>query len=345
MNTENSKPIIFLNKVKANDKSYIKLFYKSNDIITRRIKDNDWIKYSLTFNAFYTEDNQSYINLLSELFSDIAIVSLKYLQWKELPKISESNIGLNSLDNIDKRSGINSIYLFPFEDNDKKMIGFKKYFPKAELAEINKLGLFRFNKNHNIWQFPSTRICFTNALEYLMNDNFIKINSELKISDIYIKRILLEQVYIKYRYFKSCPIEFLEYMQLHNYSNNTISTYHNMVTRYINSFKGHTISQINNFGVDEIDKYHKLWVQRDSPSPSLINQSVNAIKLYYNVIGKKDINLSEIHRPMRNKSLPNIYSKEEIKKILDKIDNLKHKTIIMVIYSGGLRLRSSKHKS
>ncbi|MCD4697941.1 MAG: tyrosine-type recombinase/integrase [Bacteroidales bacterium] len=90
--------------------------------------------------------------------------------------------------------------------------------------------------------------------------------------------------------------------------------------------------------MEEIDTYHKIWMQKSAPSASLINQSVNAIKLYYKVISKQAINLEEIHRPMRNKNLPTIYSLKEIKRIIECITNHKQKTMIFLIYSAGLRV-------
>jgi len=45
-----------------------------------------------------------------------------------------------------------------------------------------------------------------------------------------------------------------------------------------------------------------------------------------------------IDRPRREKTLPTVLSEEEIISILNSIDNIKHKAIIMTIYSAGLRI-------
>ena len=55
-------------------------------------------------------------------------------------------------------------------------------------------------------------------------------------------------------------------------------------------------------------------------------------------MSNKEIDLQAIHRPMRNKTLPNVYSREEIRKIIKSINNLKHRTMIFLIYSAGLRI-------
>ena len=342
MYNPNTNNVIHLNRVIIDNKKLIKLYFTRNERIVDRIKSNDWIKYKVELRAYYVEDTAENIGLVRELFSDIAIVSIKHLDWtpKKHPSISPNNIGFSSYEqsSLNKRPRVDQILLFPFILDGNKHIGFKHFFPKEIYNKVDAFEIFIRNKEMGIWQFIATRNNLIKAVEFLIPNYGIKINSDLKISDLKIRQILLEQAYVKDRYFKSCPIEFLEFMQLHNYSRSTFATYHNMVLRYLNAFKGNLLKQINGFGVDEIDTYHKTWMQKNSPSPSLINQSINAIKLYYKVVSKTHIELKDVHRPMKNKNLPNIYSREEIKRIIDCIKNPKHKTLIFLIYSAGLRV-------
>jgi site-specific recombinase XerD len=48
--------------------------------------------------------------------------------------------------------------------------------------------------------------------------------------------------------------------------------------------------------------------------------------------------LYEIKRPRKDKKLPEVLSKEEVSRIINGTANIKHKAILMTIYSGGLRL-------
>jgi integrase/recombinase XerD len=72
-------------------------------------------------------------------------------------------------------------------------------------------------------------------------------------------------------------------------------------------------------------------------SSSYQNQIVNSIKLYFKTCRDTKIEVEKIHRPKRAKVLPNVLSKEEVKKILDAHSNLKHKAMLSMIYSCGLR--------
>jgi site-specific recombinase XerD len=61
------------------------------------------------------------------------------------------------------------------------------------------------------------------------------------------------------------------------------------------------------------------------------------LKFYYGTLLKKKF-IYEVKRPRKDKKLPTVLSKEEVAKILSSVDNLKHKAILMLVYSAGLRV-------
>lgn len=69
------------------------------------------------------------------------------------------------------------------------------------------------------------------------------------------------------------------------------------------------------------------------------NQYIGALKLFAKyILNKKDIHLTKIERPKSEKKLPRVIDGEFIKTQLLKIENLKHKTILTMTYSVGLRV-------
>jgi len=70
---------------------------------------------------------------------------------------------------------------------------------------------------------------------------------------------------------------------------------------------------------------------------STLNQAINALKFYYGTMLKKKF-IYEVVRPRKDKILPEVLSKEEVSRIIKSTANIKHKAILMTIYSGGLRL-------
>lgn len=128
--------------------------------------------------------------------------------------------------------------------------------------------------------------------------------------------------------------KFTNWLNSKRYSPNTIKTYTEALKSFLLFFKEKPIAQITN---DDVICYNNQFILQNNLSSSYQNQIVNAIKLYFATILDTKIVIDKIHRPRREKVLPNVLSKEEIKQILNAHTNLKHKTMLSLIYSCGLR--------
>ncbi len=87
----------------------------------------------------------------------------------------------------------------------------------------------------------------------------------------------------------------------------------------------------------DIKNYLLYLAEEKRFATSTLNQAINALKFYYGSMLKKNF-VYEIKRPRKDKKLPIVLSKEEVAKILDSVENIKHKTILMLTYSAGLRV-------
>ena len=87
----------------------------------------------------------------------------------------------------------------------------------------------------------------------------------------------------------------------------------------------------------DIKDYLLYLAEERQSATSTLNQAINALKFYYGSMLKKKF-LHEIKRPRKDKKLPVVLSKEEVAKILNSVDNVKHKAILMLVYSAGLRV-------
>jgi len=88
---------------------------------------------------------------------------------------------------------------------------------------------------------------------------------------------------------------------------------------------------------DELKHYLHYRIE-SGISYSHINISCNAFKLFFNKVLKFNWSDDVIVRPKQSKKLPYVLSRDEILSILDQVDNLKYKTILMTTYSSGLRI-------
>lgn len=118
------------------------------------------------------------------------------------------------------------------------------------------------------------------------------------------------------------------------YSESTITTYCDALRSFFVFFRNKDISEITN---EDVIQYNYEYILKKQFSASYQNQIVNAIKHYFSSILETKIDIDTIHRPKRAKVLPNVLSKEEVKLILEAHSNIKHKTMLCVTYSCGLR--------
>jgi len=123
-------------------------------------------------------------------------------------------------------------------------------------------------------------------------------------------------------------------MNLRGYSPKTVEAYLRYVLKLANFYQ----KSFEQLETEEIQKYlHHLIVNKDF-SNSYIHANYSAIKFLYERILKKNWNRELLPRLKKEKKLPVMLAKSEIKKIFSAVTNVKHKAIFMTIYSSGLRI-------
>ena len=84
---------------------------------------------------------------------------------------------------------------------------------------------------------------------------------------------------------------------------------------------------------------HLAQLSAQKVSESLIHRHVNAIKFYYEkVLFSLDMQIEQIKRPKKSHYLPRILSKQEVARMIQTTENVKHRTILITLYASGLRL-------
>ncbi|MEJ7693032.1 site-specific integrase [Daejeonella sp.] len=127
---------------------------------------------------------------------------------------------------------------------------------------------------------------------------------------------------------------FLLWLRSRRYAESTINTYINALKTFLTFYHNKTIGEITN---NDVILFNNNFLLKNELSSSYQNQVVNAIKLFFNTQSDVRINVNLIHRPKKEKLLPNVLSKDEIKAILNAPRNIKHKAMLCLIYSCGLR--------
>ncbi len=118
------------------------------------------------------------------------------------------------------------------------------------------------------------------------------------------------------------------------YSDNTIKTYCNYFKDCCVYFKEEKLEDVT---TNQINSYILELIKLKNISISQQNQRINAIKFYYEKVLGREKQYYELHRPNKEHKLPKVLSKNEVKNILNSCSNIKHKCILMLTYSAGLR--------
>ena len=127
----------------------------------------------------------------------------------------------------------------------------------------------------------------------------------------------------------------IEKMTLKRMSHTTIKTYKNGFTQFLHFYNDIHPKDITK---EQIITYMVHRIKVDKISASIQNNFINAIKCYYEFVLGHDRTYYDLQRPKRPFTLPNILSQQEVITLFRSVENVKHRCILLAIYSGGLRL-------
>ena len=122
---------------------------------------------------------------------------------------------------------------------------------------------------------------------------------------------------------------------LKGYSYKTVKSY----LGHIRRFEEYLNKPFSDLSTADIKSYLYYLVHDKETSHSFANQAISAIKfLWVYILHMPDYEIEVLPRPKKERKLPNVLSKEEVFRILNALQNEKHKTILYLIYSAGLRV-------
>jgi integrase/recombinase XerD len=232
--------------------------------------------------------------------------------------------------------------MLPIININPQKIGVKTYYYASFPFNRNLYALFSSLNNctwdsyEKAWVIDEATFPLENILAHF-KDKAEVIFQEKSLKSVEYKRSLLRPIHfleplddLK----KEAIQTFIRYLNSKRYSSNTIKVYSDSMSTFFRYFSMKDISDISN---DDLIDFNNNYILKNNFSSSYQNQVVNAVKIYFSAIHHKKIDVELIHRPRREKVLPNVLSKEEVKAILDAPYNLKHRAMLAMIYSCGLR--------
>lgn len=122
-------------------------------------------------------------------------------------------------------------------------------------------------------------------------------------------------------------------MQLRNYSPRSVHTYSGLLSKIECDFA----TSLDTISIVQFKDYLHRRIINEKISVATINQSISAFKiLQVDVLGR-EWEQFKIKRPRREKKLPVILSISEVEKLISATQNIKHRALLALAYSSGLR--------
>lgn len=126
-----------------------------------------------------------------------------------------------------------------------------------------------------------------------------------------------------------------EELRLRNYSPKTIKAYKSCIRSLATHFSPRHPRDLTN---EDIRSYLLHLIDQQHLAASTVNQVFNALRFVYVELYKRPFVIGSLPRPRKPMKLPVTLSQQEVLRILNAVDNVKHKVILTLIYSAGLRV-------
>jgi len=220
---------------------------------------------------------------------------------------------------------------------EEKQIGLKFYPNKLVQTIIKGLPEIKWSKEFNMAYILNTKqnldlifndfrgIAWINSGSFFNKKSNAKGNESISLES-YRNRVTANG-------YRVCPEVYLRKLELKQYALSPSKTYIHLFEVFINYFRLWELRQID-------EEQIRIYLQRlvhQGKSHSHINQVINSIKFYYETVLEMPNRFYSVERPIKKETLPKVISLEEVGDIIKNTNNIKHRCIVSLLYSSGLR--------
>ncbi len=220
--------------------------------------------------------------------------------------------------------------------NGQKMIGIQFHPDKVIQALIKELPKPKWSKQFSMVYIINTKENIDEIFEkfkgvaWVNGNSFFKEKVQRENQPVDINWYRNRANTASYKY---VPESYLTKLELKRYALNTCKTYISQFEKFINHYPSKDIIVLSEH---DVRAYIKVLIKQNK-SNSYINQAINSIKFYYEVVMGMPNRFYSIERPRKEVKLPKVIAKEDIITMIDCTNNIKHRCIISLLYSAGLR--------
>lgn len=225
------------------------------------------------------------------------------------------------------------------EHRNAPVIFFYFHYNIVLIDRLKKYSKARWSRTNGAWYVPYNNDSVQDIVEYFRGFAFIDY-SGLKHPTIKSKKVkrstLSNDQLPPLSQDSSDQIEnFIQYLENMRYSHNTVTAYSEGLKIFLRFTNNKPVEEIT---PQDIEDFNSDYILKNDYSTSYQNGVINAIKLFFKRIANIHINLEELERPKKQFKLPVVLSLDEVERVLNSIANVKHKCMLTLIYSCGLRV-------
>jgi len=351
------KKKVILKKILHHDEWRYGIFFEFDKEINAVLGAIPGARFSKTYSCWYVPYNESSLRtLLSALKEsadvDISAISLPSERKKadeeipsvemngnewESPEIVKNDEGTGSFG--DSINGCFGPVSFSVKEHEGRLIiRFLGKYDKDWISEMKTYGRLRYDKLRKEWLLEWSQMTVDSLADYFMSRGIeVKVIRPVPTQEVKERRrgsvsgikenTLSEEA--------GNGIEKVRrYLNENRYSSRSVDAYTSMLEVFFKYFHSKAPSEITE---DDVSGFINDYVLPNDYSSSYQNQMISAIRIFFSLNGNSKVNILNLTRPRQGRTLPKVFSKEEVSRILKAPVNLKHKLILMLIYSCGLR--------
>ncbi len=241
-----------------------------------------------------------------------------------------------------------TLVLKPIQLNNKEeRIGLFIAGNKIIQDTIKRLTAVKWSSTHSCWHIPCNQTSYAATCKALQG---IVIIDNKPLTAYLQKRQTANAVQQKAGHKKTASIKqvsaishynmqllqrTVQQLQLKAYSPSTLRTYKNEIGIFMQTLKNKSADTLTN---EEVRRYIHHCIHKLQLSENTIHSRLNALKFMYEQVLGHEKFFVEIPRPKKHMLLPKVLGEEELRRLFNAPTNLKHKAILFIAYSAGLRV-------
>lgn len=234
------------------------------------------------------------------------------------------------------------ISLKPLYHRERSQIGIYFKYDDAVKKRVMAYNGVTWSKTHKVFYVEDTSVNRAQLFKYLNNFGYWVDYSAIKNLSLPKAQPVHTEKHDKVGMYKELPTahqnklkRYIDYLKGKRLSESTIKSYGYFILRFLHYHKA--VSELD-WTNAHINLFMENVLAKEHYSISSHRQSVGAIKYFTELCGMAAFDASEFKRPKKSKFLPVVLSKEEVIDILQATKNLKHRAVLALIYSSGLRI-------